>query len=58
MGVVLEIKVEKTKYILLFCRQNSGQNRDLKIAYRSFENVSQFKYLGSRVTTKFESGRS
>jgi hypothetical protein len=27
--------------------QNVGQNRDTKIANRSFENVSQFKYLGT-----------
>jgi hypothetical protein len=40
----LEINVVKTKY-LLSCHQNVGQNRDIKIANRSFENVSQFKYL-------------
>jgi hypothetical protein len=26
--------------------QNSGQNQDIKIGNRSFENVSQFRYLG------------
>jgi hypothetical protein len=30
-------------------RQNVGQNRDIKIANRSFEYVSQFKYLGMTV---------
>jgi hypothetical protein len=30
-------------------RQNVGRNRDLKVANRSFENVSQFKYLGTTV---------
>jgi hypothetical protein len=44
--VCLEIKVERTKYMLLSSHQNVGQNRDIKIANRSFENVSQFKYLG------------
>jgi hypothetical protein len=29
---------------------NAGQNRDIKIGNRSFENVSQFKYLGMTVT--------
>jgi hypothetical protein len=29
--------------------QNVGQNRDIKIANRSFENVSQFKCLGTTV---------
>jgi hypothetical protein len=42
--------VEKTKYMLLSHHQNVGQNRDIKIANRSFENVSQFKYLGTTVT--------
>jgi hypothetical protein len=45
----LEINVEKNKYMLLFRHQNVGQNRDIKIANRSFENVSQFKYLGKTV---------
>jgi hypothetical protein len=29
-----------------------GQNRDIKIADRSFENVSQFKYSGMTVTNQ------
>jgi hypothetical protein len=47
--VGLEIKAEKTKYMLLSREQNVGQNRDMKIANRSFENVSQFKYLPTTV---------
>jgi hypothetical protein len=55
--VGLEINVEQTKYMLLSRRQNVGQNRDIKIANRSFENVSQFKYLGTTVKKpKFDSG--
>jgi hypothetical protein len=42
--VGLEINVEKTKYMLLSRYQIVGQNRNIKIAKRSFENVSQFKY--------------
>jgi hypothetical protein len=34
--VVLEINVEKTKYVLLSRHQNAGQNRDIEIANRSF----------------------
>jgi hypothetical protein len=45
----LEINVEKTKYMLLSRHQNAGQIRDIKIANRSFENVSQFIYLGTTV---------
>jgi hypothetical protein len=36
--------------MLVARRQNGGQNRDIKVANRSFENVSQFKYLGMTVT--------
>jgi hypothetical protein len=50
--VGLEINVEKTKYMLLSRQQNVGQNWDMKISNRSFENVSQFKYLGTTVTNQ------
>jgi hypothetical protein len=32
--------------------QNAGQTREIKIGNRSFENVSQFKYLGTTVTNQ------
>jgi hypothetical protein len=38
--------------MLLFRYQNAGQNRDIQIANRSFENVSQFKYFGMIVTNQ------
>jgi hypothetical protein len=50
--VGLEINIEKTKYMLLFRHQNVGQNRDIKIATRLFENLSQFKCLGTTVTNQ------
>jgi hypothetical protein len=46
----LEVNVENTKYMLVSWDQNGDQNRDIKIGNRSFENVSQFKYLGTTVT--------
>jgi hypothetical protein len=49
--VGLEMNVERTKYMLLSRHQNVGENRVIKIANRSFENVSQFKYMGTTVTT-------
>jgi hypothetical protein len=50
--VVLEVNVEKTKYMLVSRDQNAGENREIKIGNRSFENVSQFKYLGMTVTNQ------
>jgi hypothetical protein len=48
----LETNVEKTKYMLLSRYQNAVQNWDIKIANRSFENVSQLKNLGMTVTNQ------
>jgi hypothetical protein len=48
--VGLEIKVEKIKYMSR--HQNAGKNQDMKIASRSFENVSQFIYLEMTVTNQ------
>jgi hypothetical protein len=50
--VDLEINVEKTKYMLISRHHNVGQNRDIKIAKKLFENVSQFKYLRTTVTNQ------
>jgi hypothetical protein len=50
--VGLEINVEKTKYMLLSCHQNVGRNPEIKIGNRSFENVSELKYLGTTVTNQ------
>jgi hypothetical protein len=50
--VGLEVNVEKTKYMLVSRDQNAGQTREIKVGSRSFENVSQFKYLGTTVTNQ------
>jgi hypothetical protein len=52
MEVGLEVNAENTKYMLLSRHQNAGQNHDIKIANRSFENVAQFKHLGTTVTNQ------
>jgi hypothetical protein len=38
--------------MLLSRHKNSGQIRDIRIANRSFENVSQIRYLGMTVTNE------
>jgi hypothetical protein len=45
--VGLKVSVDKTKYMLASYGQNSDQSQEIKIGNRSFENVSQFKYLGT-----------
>jgi hypothetical protein len=45
-----EVIIAKTKYTLLSRHQNAGQNRDRNTSNKSFENVAQFKYLGTTVT--------
>jgi hypothetical protein len=50
--VGMEVNVEKMKYMLVFRDQNVGQNREIKVGNRSFENISQPKYLGMTVTNQ------
>jgi hypothetical protein len=50
--VGLEVNTEKTKYMLLSRPQNAGQNHDIKIGNRCFENVSLFRYLGTTITNQ------
>jgi hypothetical protein len=43
--------------MLLSHHQNAGQNDDIKMANRCFENVEQLKYLGRTSNkSKFDSG--
>jgi hypothetical protein len=48
----LEVNTEKTKYILLSCHQNAGQNLDIKKGIRCSENETQFGYLGMTITNQ------
>jgi hypothetical protein len=50
--VCLEVNTEKGKYMVLSPHQNAGQNLDIKIDNRSFENTAQFRYLGTTITNQ------
>jgi hypothetical protein len=50
--VGLEVNTEKTKYMLLCHHQNAGQNHDIKLASRCYQNLVQFKYLGMAITNQ------
>jgi hypothetical protein len=38
--------------MLLSHHQNVGQNQDIKIGNRCFENVEEFRYLGTTITNQ------
>jgi hypothetical protein len=52
MDVGSEINTEKSKYMFLSRHQNAGKNHGIKIGNRCFENVAQFRYLGTAVTNQ------
>jgi hypothetical protein len=39
----LEINAEETKYMIMSCHMNSGQNQNIRIVNESFEKVATFK---------------
>jgi hypothetical protein len=43
--VSLDVNIRKFKYILINRHQNAGQNRNISIVNRTFENFAMFKYL-------------
>jgi hypothetical protein len=48
--VCLEINAQKTKYMIMYRHQNSGQNQNIRIANESFEKVAKFKFFGTKPT--------
>jgi hypothetical protein len=50
--VGLEVKAEKTKCMLPPRHQNAEKDHDINIVDKCFENVAQFRYLGTTVTNQ------
>jgi hypothetical protein len=46
----LEVNKERTKYVLISHSEKTGQKHSIKVANRSFEDVTKFKYLGTTLT--------
>jgi hypothetical protein len=43
----LEVYAEKTKYIFMYCYQKAGQNHNIKVGNKLFEDVAKFKISGN-----------
>jgi hypothetical protein len=50
--VGLEVNTEKTKYTLMSRHKNAGQNHNIKIGDRSFENVANQNLSSSRLLSR------
>jgi hypothetical protein len=48
----VDVNAEKATYMLLSRQQNAGIDLEIEIEKRPFENVAQFKYLGTTVTNE------
>ena len=48
----LEVKADKTKYMVMSRDKNAGRSHSIKIYNSSFESVKEFKYLGTIVTNQ------
>lgn len=48
----LEVNAEKIKYKFMSCKQNAGQNHNIKTANKSLENEAKLKYLDITLNNK------
>ena len=51
-AIGLDVHADKTKYMVMSGDQNAGRSYNMRIDYRSFERVEQFKYLGTILTNQ------
>jgi sorting nexin-29 len=56
--VGLKVNSEKTKYMLVSRCQKAGRRQNIKIGNRSFESVTKFKYLGTTLKSRLNSGNA
>jgi len=47
-----ERTAERTKCVYMSCEQNAGQNHNINVSYKSFENVVRFRHFGATLTNQ------
>jgi hypothetical protein len=52
------INTEKAKRVLLSCRLNAGQNHDIKITNRLFEDVTVQNLIQDEIKRRLNSGNA
>ena len=52
METGLEVKVEKTKYMVTSQDQSAGTSHNINTNNKSFKKVEQFKYLGTNLMNR------
>jgi len=53
----LEVRADKTKYMVMSRDQNAGQNHSVRIDNITFERVEEFKYLRTTLTIQILFGK-
>lgn len=48
--VGLEVRAEKTVYILTACQKNAGKNHNINMTKTCFDNLGELKYQGMILT--------
>jgi hypothetical protein len=48
----LDVNSDKTKYMFMSRHQTAGQSNYIRVANKSFEKLTKFKYLGATLTDR------